>query len=116
MKAMKFFTVIALAMMSVFTITSCDNDNDVYWYYPPYPNALVTVKPVSDNGFYLQLDDSTTLFPTNMKTSPYGDKEVRALVCFTEVKPVNSDYTKSVEINWMDSILTKKKERCALSG
>lgn len=108
MKAMKFFTVIALAMMSVFTITSCDNDNDVYWYYPPYPNALVTVKPVSDNGFYLQLDDSTTLFPTNMKTSPYGDKEVRALVCFTEVKPVNSDYTKSVEINWMDSILTKK--------
>lgn len=63
MKAMKFFTVIALAMMSVFTITSCDNDNDVYWYYPPYPNALVTVKPVSDNGFYLQLDDSTTLFP-----------------------------------------------------
>lgn len=51
MKAMKFFTVIALAMMSVFTITSCDNDNDVYWYYPPYPNALVTVKPVSDNGF-----------------------------------------------------------------
>lgn len=108
MKAMKFFTVIALAMMSVFTITSCDNDNDVYWYYPPYPNALVTVKPVSDNGFYLQLDDSTTLFPTNMKTSPYGYKEVRALVCFTEVKPVNSDYTKSVEINWMDSILTKK--------
>ena len=51
MKAMKFFTVIALAMMSVFTITSCDNDNDVYWYYPPYPNALVTVKPVSDNRF-----------------------------------------------------------------
>lgn len=108
MKTMKFFTAIALVMMSVFTITSCDTDDDVYWYYPPYPNALVTVKPVSDNGFYLQLDDSTTLFPTNMKTSPYGDKEVRALVCFNEVKPVNEDYSKSVEIMWMDSILTKQ--------
>lgn len=107
MKTMKFFTAIALAMMSVFSITSCDTDDDTYLYYPPMPNALVTVKPVSGDGFYLQLDDSTTLYPVNLKKSPYGDKEVRALVCFTEVKPVNDDYTKSVQINWMDSILTK---------
>lgn len=107
MKTMKFFTAIVLAMMSVFTITSCDTDDDTYLYYPPYPNALVTVKPVNGDGFYLQLDDSTTLYPVNMSKSPYGNKEVRALVSFNEVEKVNENYSKSVQINWIDSILTK---------
>lgn len=104
---MKFLTVALLAFVSVFTLFSCDDDDNVYWYYPSYPNALVTVKPVGDGGFFLQLDDNTTLFPTNVDKSPYGEKEVRALVHYTEVEPVNEDYTKSVVINWMDSILTK---------
>ena len=33
----------------------------------------------STRGVYFQLDDETTILPTNMKTSPYGNKEVRAL-------------------------------------
>lgn len=107
MKAMKFLTGVMLAFVSVFTISSCDDGDDFVWYYPSYPNAMVTVKPTAGNGFYMQLDDSTTLFPTNVTVSPYGDKEVRALVNYTEVKPVNEDYTKSVVINWIDSILTK---------
>lgn len=104
---MKFFTVALFALVSVFTMFSCDDDDKVIWYYPSYPNALVTVKPVDDGSFYLQLDDKTTLFPVNVKKSPYGDKEVRALVRYSEVEPVTTDYTKSVSINWMDSILTK---------
>ena len=51
-----------------------DDDNDYYRY--ALPNALVTVKPVADNSFFMQLDDSTTLLPVNMKNSPYGEKEV----------------------------------------
>ena len=35
------------------------------------------MKPVADNSFFMQLDDSTTLLPVNMKNSPYGEKEVR---------------------------------------
>ncbi len=107
MRTMKFLTVLVLTIVSAMAFVSCDDDDDRVWYYPSYPNALVTVKPVAGNAFFLQLDDSTTLYPTNMTTSPYGDKEVRALVNFTEVKPVNEDYTKSVVINWIDSILTK---------
>lgn len=107
MKAMKFFTGVMLALVSVFTVSSCDDGDDFVWYYPSYPNAMVTVKPIAGNGFYMQLDDSTTLFPTNVTSSPYGNKEVRALVNYTEVKPVNEDYTKSVVVNWIDSILTK---------
>lgn len=108
MKTMKFFVVLALAITSVFTFVSCDDDDTYVWYYPPMPNALVTVKPIDGAGFYMQLDDSTTLYPVNMAVSPYGDKEVRALVNYYEVKPVNDYYTKSVEVNWIDSILTKQ--------
>ena len=45
--------------------------------------------------------------PTNVKTSPFGDKEVRALVNYSEVNEPSGDYTKAVHINWIDSILTK---------
>ena len=47
----------AAAAISLAGIQSChkheDNNHDIY-----FPNALVTVKPISDNDFYLQLDDS----------------------------------------------------------
>lgn len=108
MKTMKFLAGLAVAMMALFSFGSCDNDDTYYWYYPPMPNALVTVKPIEGAGFYMQLDDSTTLYPVNMAASPFGDKEVRALVCYREVKPANEYYDKSVEVDWIDSILTKK--------
>ena len=107
MKAIKFFACALLAVASVFSFSSCDNDDTYVWYYPSLPNALVTVKPIDGAGFYMQLDDNTTLYPVNMAVSPYGDKEVRALVSYREVKPVNDYYTKSVAVNWIDSILTK---------
>ena len=68
----------------------------------------MTVKPVSDNSFFLQLDDSTTLLPANLTSSPYGDKEVRALVNFSVVNEPSEGYTKAVHVNWIDSILTKQ--------
>ena len=77
-----FLNLCGLALLTcTFSLPSCndDNNNDLY-----YPSALVTVKPSIDNSsFYLQLDDNTTLAPTNMKVSPFGKKEVRALVNYT---------------------------------
>lgn len=107
MNVIKSIYLLLAAVLFSATFSSCDTD-DSYRWYPSFPNALVTVKPVADDGFYLQLDDKTTLFPVNVKKSPYGKKEVRALVRYDEVEPVNADYTKSVRIHWMDSILTKK--------
>lgn len=107
MKAIKFLAVALSAVVSAITFGSCDNDDTYVWYYPSLPNAMVTVKPIDGAGFYMQLDDSTTLYPVNMAVSPYGDKEVRALVNYREVKPVTDSYTKSVAVNWIDSILTK---------
>lgn len=87
------------------TFQSCLND-DKNWN-PSYPNALVTVKPINDNSFFLQLNDSTTLLPTNMKSLPFGNKEVRALVNYSDTDKPHEGYDKAVYINWMDSILTK---------
>lgn len=100
--------IVVMAMIGALTVQSCWDDDDNYYYYPEWlPNALVTAKTSVDNGFYLQLDDSTTLLPVNMKTSPFGDKEVRALVNFGEVNESSGIFNKAVHINWIDSILTK---------
>lgn len=85
---------------------SCLDDDDTDWDLR-YPNALVTVKPISGNAFFLQLDDNTTLLPTNMTSSPFGTKEVRALVNYKEVDKPSEGYSKAIYINWIDSLLTK---------
>lgn len=105
MKRMKFAWMAAGLLLASFTFLSCDDDNDGY-VPAPFANALVTMKTAGDQ-FYLQLDDHTTLYPVNMKASPYGDKEVRALASLYEVEADGHGYTKAVHVNWIDSILTK---------
>lgn len=107
---MKSLFGLVAAVMLVSSFSACDNDDTYIWYYDAVPNALVTVKPVDGDGFYMQLDDSTTLHPVNMSVSPYGDKEVRALVNYAYVRSEENDYEKrsfKVNVNWIDSILTK---------
>lgn len=107
---MKSLFGLVAAVMLISSFSACDNDDTYIWYYDAVPNALVTVKPVDGAGFYMQLDDSTTLHPVNMSVSPYGDKEVRALVNYAYVRPEENDYEKrsfKVNVNWIDSILTK---------
>lgn len=85
---------------------SCLDDDDNY-ENTLYPNALVTVKQSDDKSVFLQLDDKTTLFPVNIKTPPFGSKEVRALMNYKEVNESSKEYTKAVYVNWIDSIRTK---------
>ena len=108
MKTLKLFLMATRVLFTSLTFQSCLDDDDNYYYGYLTPNALVTVKPVSDNSFFLQLDDSTTLLPANLTSSPYGDKEVRALVNFSVVNEPSEGYTKAVHVNWIDSILTKQ--------
>lgn len=100
------FIAVGILLSSLF-LQSCldDDDNNIAIYYP---NALVTVKHADDNTLFLQLDAETTLLPKNLNSSPFGDKEVRALVNFSELNEDSKQYTKAVHINWIDSILTKK--------
>jgi hypothetical protein len=106
MKTLKCMALALVALTTAGSLQSClDNDSSNDYNYP---NALVTVKPSTDgNSFYLQLDDKTTLQPTNLKASPYGDKEVRALVSYKLENKIDNSNSQSVFINWMDSIRTK---------
>lgn len=101
-------SILAIGLLAgLVTLQSCDDDDDHYYYYPAYyPNALVTVCPSADGTFTMQLDDSTTLTPANMQQSPFGNKEVRALVNCYQVDGTAKDENK-VNIVWMDSIRTK---------
>lgn len=85
---------------------SCSNDDDDD-YNRLVPNALVTVKNLDDNTCYLQLDDNTTLRPVNLSKSPFGTKEVRALVNYSQTDDAPGNYSQSVHVNWIDSIRTK---------
>ena len=110
MKKMKKWAFAALGLLLLAcSVNSCstDDDND-YWNW--MPNALVTVKPVGD-GCYFQLDDSTTLMPGNLK-KPFGDKEVRALVNYSTTGKKDAQYGDVVNVNWIDSILTKQPVPC----
>lgn len=92
------------------TLTSC-SDNDGYyevWIPEAKPNAIVTVKSQDDNTCYFQLNDSVTLYPVNLSSSPYGKKEVRALLYYHNAGRDRYDLKRSIYVDWMDSILTKR--------
>ena len=70
-----------LALLSVICI-GCDKD-DVTKFY----DATVTLKPVPGGGFYMEQDDSTALYATNLIKYPYPDfPEKRALISYTDKK------------------------------
>lgn len=94
-----------VALVAATALQSCNDDDDNRNL--AYPNALVTLKTNASGTFFLQLDDSTTVIPTNMKASPYGKKEVRALANINMDAKEPKDHVKSGYVNWLDSILTK---------
>ena len=73
--------MMGLGMMAItLSFQSCwDDDDDCPRHVicpVEQPNALVTVKPnADDTAFRMQLNDSTQLWPVNMRQSPFGSKE-----------------------------------------
>lgn len=100
------FLLSVVGVVVLMMLPSCINDDDSSELLRP--TALVTVCPNADGSFIMQLDDETLLVPTNLKSSPFGTKEVRALVNYTETNVSPQDKkTRNVEVNWLDSIRTK---------
>lgn len=106
MNRIKQNLIMIAAFAATSIATSCNvNDNETSG--STIPDAVVTIKPVDTNSFYMQLDEKTTLKPINLKGSPYGEEEMRALVSFTEANENPAPYDKAVRVTWMDKILTK---------
>ncbi len=98
------FSIVGVVVLMM--LPSCTSDDDSPELLRP--TALVTVCPNADGSFIMQLDNATQLVPTNLKTSPFGTKEVRALVNYTETGVAPQDKkVRNVEVNWLDSIRTK---------
>lgn len=105
----RLFLPAVIGLMSISTLfQSCLDDNDDKSDLLR-PSAVVTVRPATDGSFTMILDEKTTLRANNMPQSPYGKKEVRALVNFTEEDgaDLNKQF-RDVKINWIDSIRTKE--------
>lgn len=113
MKIMKkTISAIIAAAALLLCLPSCLDDNGTDWSRF-YPNALVTAKTNEGGEFYLQLDENTTLKPSNLSKSPFGGKQVRALLNYTDKGAYSAEgsgqkFDRLVEVNWMDSLLTKK--------
>lgn len=96
-----------LSLGALFMLPAC-SDSDDHQFDTLRPTALVTVCPNADGTFVMQLDNTTKLIPTNVSTSPFGEKEVRALVNYTETADIPSEeHIRNVHVNWLDSIRTK---------
>ncbi len=108
-KVVNLLFAVAIVFATSIIVASCDNDNDDFPSFPiNRPNAVVTVKPSADgSSFYMQLDDSTLMNATNMKASPYANREVRAFVNYRLLTRPASIRKFEVYVNWIDSILTK---------
>lgn len=110
MNSIKSLSLAFGLMIAAFALPSCNN-NEYYDYGYLRPTALVTVRPQADGTFFMQLDDFSVLYPENMSKSPFGDKEVRALVNYTPSVANDASLESSfsyVHINWIDSIRTKQ--------
>ena len=109
MKFTKIFLGLAV-FLAFSTLTSClDNDDDSAYYNNSGVIGIVTVKPLSSSSCYMQLDDSTTLFPLNDISSAFSlYRERRAIVHFNVNKSGNAQgYSYAIYVNSIDSILTK---------
>jgi hypothetical protein len=89
-----------------------DNGDD----YLLYPSAIVTAKVSATNQFYLQLDDTTTLYPKNVQPSPFGNKEIRAIVNYNILKETTPGFDSTIKLNWIDTIRTKELAPIAPDG
>ncbi len=104
MKTLRTFIVMLGVILSSTAFYSCLKDdgnslNDANL-------GIVTIKPLSSDSYYLQLDDTTTLWPVNNYV-PSNLKERRAIVYFQLLPEKMAGYTHSVNIIRMDSVLTK---------
>lgn len=107
MKQVKNFRItLAMVIMAAFTLSlsSCSKGDDMS--VRPGPNAIVTVKTSDSGSCYFQLDEKTTLEPKGW-TNPYK-REVRALLKYSELPAdAGSLYSKTVTVDWIDSVRTK---------
>ena len=101
----RIFYTFLCATLAATALSSCDKDDNMD-YSKFYANSIVTVK-TDTKGLLLQLDDSTTVRPTNILKSPFKNSEVRALCNISFSGDIKKGTENQAYVNWMDSVITK---------
>lgn len=108
MKTLKTFMLLFGILLGSTTFYSCLDDDDSYSdYFRGSTPAIVTVKPLSEDAYYMQLNDSITLYPTN-PIFPGKLREVRAFVRYKEDVSKEPNYDQTVQMLRIDTLLTKQ--------
>ncbi|MGI6222446.1 MAG: NigD-like protein [Prevotella sp.] len=106
--------LLCLALTSVVLQSCDDDDDDDYYYMDMTPNAIVSVYSNSDGHPMLVLNDSTVLWPVNLRNELYGGKRMRAFVNLRTPKEseldggIYGDSLQNTFVNWIDTIRTKE--------
>lgn len=112
MKKLKTMMLLMAVALMTASVQSCDTDDD--GYYPGFNLATVTLKaPQTEGGkWFMQLDDSTVVFPNNIKSHPYDNREMRAYIRYNNLERIAESsrfpYDYTADILTVDTILTKK--------
>ena len=116
---MRKIRMLAIAMLALCMLQGCYTDDDEKYIdeinqrigsvSSESVQALVTVKHTASQSFYLQESEKRRLLPVNMKESPFGMKEVRAIMVYHEVAQSSIAPSDAVDVyvSWIDSIRTK---------
>lgn len=99
----------ALLPLAAVGLSSCGDSGDAAdWVCILPAQAVVTLKTTPATGqLYMQLNDSVTLTPVNMRESPYGNRELRAIVEYEYADTLTSHYSYAVRVTHIDTICTR---------
>lgn len=108
-KRLKTFLLVMVSVLITSTMYSCLDDDDTY---SDNKFAIVTIKPLENNAYYLQWRDKITFWPASGATPDFGvEQERRAFIYFsvlgdsTQIDTKGYDY--AIRVNRIDSVLTK---------
>jgi hypothetical protein len=107
MKTLKFLYATVGALLISLTFHSCMNDDSGYSLGDMWL-SVATARPLSDNAFYLTLDDSTSLWPAAPLHIYYQPKRPqRVQINYTILGDNFDGYDHAIKLNRIDTILTK---------
>lgn len=104
LKCKSLLLALALVPASAVLLSCSEEDSPVP--STDYMTGIVTVRNSADDGLSLQITDAVKLRPTNLSKSPFGDKEVRAVVNYNLLDQSDAS-TWLVHVNTLDSMRTK---------
>lgn len=104
--SLKTLSLTLVTLGSILLLSSCDKEEHMVKPVH-FVTALVTYQDY-DSGVLMQLDDSTTLIPSNLKPGLYDNKTVRALVRYLKDRSDIVGEENSVRVSAIDTIRTKQ--------